>query len=64
MLYFYVFIDEQDPARPPHPPHEWKIGSYGQNMAWNFATPEDAIRAWFEEYIVSFYSFISIKTTD
>ena len=60
MLYFHVFVDKQDPARPPHPPHEWKIGSYGQNMAWNFATPEDAIRAWFEEYIVS---FISIKIT-
>jgi len=40
-----------DPDRPPHPPPEWKIGTYGQNMAWNFATAEDAITAWFDEYI-------------
>ena len=55
-----ILFFQKDPDRPPHPPPEWKIGTYGQNMAWNFATAEDAIKAWFDEYIVSYNHIITI----
>ena len=35
-----------------HPPQEWKRGSYGQNVAWGYEDVQDALKRWFEEYIV------------
>ena len=39
----------------PHPPPGWKNGVYGQNVAWGFPKMEDAMKRWFEEYVVSIY---------